>query len=176
MLYKVLKGWCIGAFLVVMSIVVAPSTYACSCLPPEPPQQALQDADAVFAGRVLRIESLPDHNVRVVLEVEEQWKGNLGSRVELMTANNSAACGFNFDREKRYVVYARRYENSQHTGLCDRTAQLESAQEDLEYFGAEHLLTASSNSRGGICGGSNLAALQALLFIGFGVLWMHRQP
>lgn len=174
MLYKILKGWCIGLFLVVMSAALAPSTYACSCLPHEPPQQALQAADAVFAGRVLHIDHLPDHNVQVALEVEEQWKGNLGSRVELITADNSAACGVNFEKEKRYVVYAGRYEDSLRTGLCDRTAPLESAQEDLEYFGAEHLLTVTPNGRGGICGGSNLAALQALFFIGFGVLWMRR--
>lgn len=172
MFYK--KGWCIGIFLIVVSIASVPLTYACSCMPPAPPQQALQDADAVFAGRVLRIDDLPDQNVQIILEVEEQWKGNPGSRVKLTTANNSAACGFNFDKEKRYVVYARRYENSLHTGLCDRTAPLESAQEDLEYFGAEHLLTATPKGRGSICGGSNLAALQALLFIGFGVLWMRR--
>lgn len=177
MFYDAMKGSIVVVLLMLFSVALVPSAHACSCIPPKPPLESLEASDAVFAGRVIRIDNLRlDYNLRIVIEVEEQWKGDLGDRVEIITANNSAACGFNFDKGTRYIVYAHRYEGDLHTGLCSRTASLDAAQEDLKAFDAEHLLTSGgSRSSGGICGGSPVASLQALLFIGFGVLWMRRR-
>lgn len=54
---KVFIKFCLLLIVFAASLNIAPhSTYACSCAEPPPPKQALQEATAVFAGKVLEDE------------------------------------------------------------------------------------------------------------------------
>lgn len=137
---------------------------ACTCIPNPPPRQALEQADAVFAGRVVSIagretgEGEGDDGpgasrffprLEVVLQLEKIWKGAqeltgddpTDATVTVTTASQSAACGYGFQVEGRYLVYAFRQrmeeagEPEWTTSLCSRNAPIGKAAEDLEALG-----------------------------------------
>ncbi len=126
-----------------LSAPCPPASARCSCIPPVPPRQALGQADAVFAGRVVsvteRAEEDPGHPGGPHLEVRivpvRRWKGALPDTVTVRTANNSAACGFAFERGAEYLVYAAG-EDALRASLCSRTRLLADAGEDLAALGA----------------------------------------
>jgi hypothetical protein len=113
---------------------------ACSCIPPEPPHAALAKATAVFSGRVVGIDepAFPTNSlepVHITLNVERSWKGPLTEEIEVRTAISSASCGFTFEENKEYLVYANGDVNDLQVSLCSRTALIENASADLASFG-----------------------------------------
>lgn len=163
-----------------------PPAYACSCVVPPPPEEALNEAEEVFAGEVIDITSADSSgDLTVRFAVSESWKGVEHQEIEVSTPNNSAACGFGFEEGKEYLVYT--YENSDGsgadsaTGLCQRSAELSSAGEDLDALG-EGTPGSELQSAGGEAsgddeeGGFNLsllgggAALFAIVLVLLGVL------
>lgn len=127
-------------------LTVRPSvTYACSCVVPAEPLEALETSSAVFTGKVVDIKepkgtiiSSADP-VKVTFEVDSSWKGVKGDKVTLSTALSSASCGFEFVKGESYIVYA--YANGEGetdklvASLCSRTKLLASASEDLKKLG-----------------------------------------
>lgn len=120
-------------------------TQACSCAPAGPPCQAFWQADAVFLATVKSksvVATQGDGETRnsqqlvsVRFLVDEVYRGLLGgSDVEVLTGLSSADCGFNFEKGKRYLVYAQEYQNKFRTGICSRTRLLTDAKKDLLYF------------------------------------------
>jgi hypothetical protein len=67
------------------------------------------------------------------------WKAAEGKEVVLYTANDSAACGYNFEKGKSYLVYAHSQKRGEEkvlgTNICTRTALLSDAKEDLKELG-----------------------------------------
>ena len=66
----------------------------------------------------------------------EQWKGETADTIQIQTADNSAACGYNFELGESYLVYA--YANDVaanlsdlSVGLCGRTSLVANAEEDI---------------------------------------------
>lgn len=128
-----------------VSVWTAQPAYACSCMMPPSPQEARDSAKDVFAGEVVKITPIgAGGNLTVRFAVSETWKGAEGSEIELQTAGNSAACGYNFQEGEEYLVYT--YEtsgtgpDSAHgpdtaTGICQRTTELSNADEDLDALG-----------------------------------------
>lgn len=116
---------------------------ACSCIMPPPPDQALNEANAVFSGEVIEItdnRNLINGNGRtVIFKVDENWKGIENGEVAITTGNNEADCGFPFEVGQSYLVYASKngmYDsNSLSTTICNRTVQLANANEDLNVLG-----------------------------------------
>jgi hypothetical protein len=110
---------------------------ACTCAINPSPAAEFDQAAAVFAGRVVRIDlregpgAPPYSPVRVILEVETVWKGPLRSTIEVFTAVDEGACGFNFNVGWRYLVYARASGDALQASSCTRTAVLSHAGEDL---------------------------------------------
>lgn len=103
------------ALLVFMTLLtVRPQvTYACSCVIPAPPLEALEDSAAVFEGTVISvakpsgiIQSSADP-MQVTFQVGARWKGDLGNQVTVSTAQSGDSCGFEFAEGERYMVYAR---------------------------------------------------------------------
>lgn len=140
--------------------------YACSCIPPVPPHQAVEEAQAVFVGTVLGIETVKDPytSLQVVLDVDHVVKGAKSKAITVRTATNSAACGFHFVKGERYNVYAYEAEGKLHTSLCSRTAHVEQAEEDLVALDLPELI--DDGTGGGLCGGpSNMAAMQAAFLV-----------
>ncbi len=120
-----------------------PASARCSCIPPRPPREALGQADAVFAGRVVSVverrEEDPGHPGGPHLEVrivpQRRWKGAAGDTVVVRTADNSAACGYAFETGGEYMVYAAG-EDALRVNSCSRTRLLAEAGEDLAALGA----------------------------------------
>lgn len=110
------------------------SAAACSCMR-STPAEAREGADAIFEGRVSQIEASEDH-VRVTFAVTQQWKGVDAETLTLRTATNSAACGYAFAEGETYLVYAHAHEGGLETTLCDRTALIADAGEDLAELGS----------------------------------------
>jgi len=105
---------------------------------PPPPEQALEESDAVFEARPFGMNS-DDQRARYSLEVDRVWKGDVGPRVEISTALHSATCGRSYRIGTQYVIYARRGPNGELTDmLCTRTRATASAAEDLQVLGAGH--------------------------------------
>lgn len=152
------------AFLVV-ALALAPASIAlaCSCMRSSP-AEALDRSTAVFEGRVLEVtpfeerrdvtleggclddacreslsettESVEVTGFAVRFSVTRRWKGVDTEEVVVRTARDSAACGFAFEVGQDYVVYASAEEaGTLSTGLCDRTARVADASEDLDALG-----------------------------------------
>lgn len=116
---------------------------ACSCMMPPPPDQALNDANAVFSGEVIDITDnmkLINGNGRTVkFKVDESWKGIENGEVAITTGNNEADCGFPFEVGQSYLVYTSNngmYDSKTlTTSICSRTVKLANATEDLNVLG-----------------------------------------
>jgi hypothetical protein len=122
------------------TVLPAGSAKACSCISPEPPQTALGKATAVFSGRVADIDepAFPTNTlqpVHVTLNVERSWKGPLTDEIEVRTAISSASCGFTFEENQEYLVYANGDPDDLEVSLCSRTTPLQNASADLAAFG-----------------------------------------
>ncbi len=149
----------IALLLIVLSCgyaLMPSNAYACSCAGPGTPQDGLQMAGAVFAGKVLNITQTaqPYSQHRVLFEVISTWKGDVGREVIITTAGNSAACGYEFSVGSTYLVYASSYADRVSigigstsvdlpfgmpeltTGMCSRTSLLADAAHDLAVLGA----------------------------------------
>jgi len=131
---------CLVSLLVAGTWAIPHVASACSCLPPEPPQGALEKAEAVFVGRVIAIEdqgggeTLPERAYQ--FEVSRFWKGEGAETITLTSALSSAACGRSYAMDEEYLVYA----TSDRKGgladyLCSRTRTVISADEDLAVLG-----------------------------------------
>ena len=121
-------------------------TFACSCMMPGAPESELQKAQNVFIGTVENIsivksqKQYPLSKAFEVLEKEVQFKNitnikwSFSHTWTIITANQSATCWVNFEKNQEYIVYA--YENNSvlSTNICSRTNQLENAWEDIKEF------------------------------------------
>lgn len=121
----------------------ASSVLACSCMPGTP-ESYLENANAVFSGKVIDIiEQTPNSTVsselpeakRVIFEVSQVWKGKNKKQLVVTTAQSSAACGYYFQKGQRYLVYASGKSAKLQTGLCSGTKDLSEAQADLAVLG-----------------------------------------
>ena len=72
---------------------------------------------------------------KVTFNVFQVWKGTEGKILTLTTPNSSASCGYEFEENKDYIVYARQEEGKLTTSLCSRTQPLTFAQLDLQELG-----------------------------------------
>lgn len=115
---------------------------ACSCIPPGPPEEELNESDAVFAGSVTTIEDRSSGGIvsssrplYVTFDVTETWKGPSNTMLTVITAASSASCGYPFQEGQKYLVYAYSRNDDLHVSLCSRTAPLSEAQQDLNALG-----------------------------------------
>jgi hypothetical protein len=122
--------------LSIILLVETNSGRACSCLPPSPPAQAFAEADAVFMGKIISFELIPDMRRRVAkINVLKIWKGKKSAAEMVFTGLNDADCGYNFQVDETYVIYAYEVDNDKLlTHICTRTAPIHRAAEDLEFL------------------------------------------
>lgn len=132
-----------GRGAVLVALVVAATlvgggrpAWACSCEPPAPPETAEAEADAVFAGEVTEIGGRGGATHVARLAVTEVFTGEVGEEAEVLTPQDSAACGYPFEVGREELVYAVvDDEGRMQTNLCDRTAPVADADEDLAVLG-----------------------------------------
>ncbi|PIC62697.1 hypothetical protein CSV79_15735 [Sporosarcina sp. P13] len=125
--------------LVVMNFKPIP-TAACSCVIAPPADVALSEATAVFSGEVVEVKkSNRDDGKTIHFNVREIWKGIDSPTISVFTGNDSASCGIDFTVGKEYLVYAHTMESNGKsilsTTLCDRTAELANAADDIALIG-----------------------------------------
>ena len=140
----------LGAIIVVVALQAsAGRTYACSCVPPRPPLEALARADSVFSGEVVSMKEprglmvSSTDPITVEFRVNAVWKGEMHETMFIETAWSSASCGFEFALNERYIVYAR----EGRTSLCSRTKNIANASEDLMSLGEGAVPTTAGSER-----------------------------
>ena len=109
--------------------------YPCSCMEPPPPEEAYEEADVVLLGKVINID-LDDsgYYFEVSIQTIDVWKGDVLDEVIILTETSSDACGYNFQINNEYLIYAYSYNSGIYTNICTRTNLLEYASEDLDYL------------------------------------------
>lgn len=124
------------SFIVLMA---APNvSYACKCVEKPSVEHALKSSSAVFSGKVIEIrEEKRNEGVveKVLFEVNQTGKGPDESQIILESLQSS--CSFTFRKGMEYIVYAKPHPSLKDktvltTAVCDRTALLENAEEDLK--------------------------------------------
>ncbi|MDP3916789.1 MAG: hypothetical protein Q8Q42_00705 [Nanoarchaeota archaeon] len=134
---KLLLVFLIGSLLILNITIVN----ACSYVPKAPPQESLEQSTAVFAGRVIDIDAPfgliigTGDPVEITFEVSRIWKGADYKNIVLTTARDSVSCGYPFEKNKEYLVYANGEDNALTTGIYSRTNLFSDAQGDLEELG-----------------------------------------
>ncbi|ARU61833.1 hypothetical protein CBW65_12935 [Tumebacillus avium] len=120
----------------VLSLVSPIPSYACSCVEPKAPKEALADATAVFAGQVQKIEKQTKY-YKVTLAVNTAWKGVDSAETSVLTAiGGEASCGVEFKQGQEYLIYTNQTQDGQnYASLCSRTKELTRADEDLKALG-----------------------------------------
>ena len=120
-----------------------PNAFACSCMPASV-EGALSGSDAVFAGKVTKIQYLddpqqasPEPRTIVTFDVSQWWKGSNEKQAVLHTVHNTFTCnGYWFKDNEEYLVYASKQDDGTlGTSFCKRTNTLVQATEDLSKLG-----------------------------------------
>jgi hypothetical protein len=108
--------------------------FGCSCVEPKPPAEALAESRTVFSGKVIDIDS-NEFSKSVTFDVDRAWKGISKDRVTAATPANSAACGYEFEEGREYLIYSHDDEEGLEVIICSRTQPLETATADLIVLG-----------------------------------------
>lgn len=109
---------------------------ACDCGVPDTATEALEEASAVFKGKVIKIREEKingeTHDV-VLVSVTEIWKGLENSQVEVYT--DWSSCQFPFAVGNEYLLYPYEKNGRLHVIDCGRSAEVNDAQDDLVELG-----------------------------------------
>jgi hypothetical protein len=136
--------------LLALVVFSANSAVACSCAPPPPPKKALEVAEAVFLGKVIKIEKPGKDRgfgpITVTFEVSTNYKGVKTKQVKVRTASSGSACGYGFAKDISYLVYCYSGDKGKtlSTGLCSRTRPKKNAKADIEAIGPGSAVTAKN--------------------------------
>ncbi len=148
---------------------------ACKCVEPGRPLEEMAKFHAVFAGKVVSIEhtfdpdggavSPWDHST-IGFEVSTVWKGDVARDMEVVTQPTGGACGYPFEVDVSYVVYASGSAagDDLSASICSRTGPLAQAGEDLSALGRGYAPGEESNgaSPGDAGAGAGLIAAVAV--------------
>lgn len=124
------------SFILLLGVFISneEKSYACSCAQPASVQSELKNKAAIFSGNVIEMKET-NAGKTFLIEVDQIWKGPSQSQIMIKSAADSAGCGMEFIEGKNYLVYAYGEENDLETGLCERTALLSDATQDLNILG-----------------------------------------
>ncbi|KOS69719.1 hypothetical protein AEA09_03910 [Lysinibacillus contaminans] len=115
------------------------TSYACSCAGPNTVEEELEQSSVVFSGKVVEIvdenknkfkQSSADR-LAVIFEVEEYWKGLNQKQITVYTERSSVSCGYEFNLNAEYLVYAHEANGALNVNRCSRTTPLVTAEEDI---------------------------------------------
>jgi hypothetical protein len=116
--------------IVLLLLLVSATGYTCSCTYPEFDEQLAQ-ATVVFAGRVLKIEPGGPNLLAAQFKILKAYKGTSEQEITITTNEDSAACGYPFEIQAEYLIYATGKETYE-VSLCSRSRLLKNASEDLK--------------------------------------------
>lgn len=117
------------------------SALACSCREGTTSDH-FENADLVLTGKVLSIRKQKKDdwvNHLVTLEPKLVWKGEAEEKLQLTTADNSAACGYGFEKKKEYLVFVHKDEKGElHTSLCSGNELASRAKDSIDWLNKNH--------------------------------------
>jgi hypothetical protein len=99
-------------------LVLAAEAEACTCRAPDL-ERDLPTADGAVVGEVLERRA-EGGQARLVLRVEQVYKGDISNRVEILTAPNGAACGLEARVGERLGLLLTREGGEWRSGLCSQ--------------------------------------------------------
>lgn len=112
--------------------------FACTCAPPKSPQVSLEENSAVFSGKVVHLETavaLPPSKI-AIFDVYTVWKGISQDPVRISTGMGGGDCGYPFEENKEYLVYAHGEEGLDlQASSCSLTKPLDRAAGDFLAIG-----------------------------------------
>lgn len=122
---------------------------------PPPPEDALDNADAVFSGEVVKVIEnkgiMRGYGNIVHFKVDKAWKGTEDSEMIITTGYGGGDCGISFEEGQQYLVYASAsdmYEaGTLSTTICHRTTGISGATEDLNALGEGREVGSTHESR-----------------------------
>lgn len=129
-------------FILISSIVIHSNiAHACLCAELAQPDEALDQATAIFAGKVVDIVYADVSEPKgasifklgkrqTTFHVSKVWKGQDMNMIVI--TSNTSQCGYAFQKNKEYIVYAYGEENNLESSICSRTKLLKNAQKDLQ--------------------------------------------
>ncbi len=130
------------AAVVLSGMLAASAAHPCACSTPSL-QDALAAADAVFVGKVIRLEVAEEKEffdeIRITIETVTNVKGEVPSTTNFYADNFCCgSCDFNpFEVAKTYLIFARALGEDYASGACSRTAEIALAGEDLKALGID---------------------------------------
>jgi hypothetical protein len=102
----------------VLLATLAADAAACTCLPVDL-ERDLPRADAAFVGTVLERRADPN-TARYLFRVEQVYKGDIESRVEIVSSAHGAACGLELAVGDRAGLLLERDGELWRSGLCSQ--------------------------------------------------------
>lgn len=115
---------------------------ACKCKLPTV-EEAKEGSVAIFEGRVTKVEDEPavengpPPGKRITFALVRTWKSLEDQEVvTLRTNESSAACGYTFEPDTSYLVYAGGEPGALSATTCSRTRPMSEASEDMGALGA----------------------------------------
>jgi hypothetical protein len=140
------KRAALGAATLALALVAAGArpecAYACTCAPLDA-GRALAASDAAFVGRVVKRHAV-GAEATLDLAVERRLKGDLGARVQVVTAASGAACGIEAAPGARFGLFLTRDGGVWRGSLCQQVAAA-----DLASFPTAPTHNGSSDPDGG---------------------------
>ena len=124
-------------------LFAASAAMACSCADMGTEIcQTYWSTSVLFSGRVVQVDDIPRKDngdyfllsKRVKFAVIDPFRGVTGQTVEVLTGSGGGDCGYNFQLNESYLVYAWDNEGKISTGICSPTKRLSDAGEDMAYI------------------------------------------
>jgi hypothetical protein len=100
---KIMK---ILSFALFLAFCIPVLTDACTCAYPTF-EEEMKKAHAVFIGKVVQMSQESEGILRVDLVTRKKWKGQVAEKVTIHTPDDSAACGYPFQKQVEYLIFAR---------------------------------------------------------------------
>lgn len=105
--------------------------YSCSCAPRPSVKYNWKNANEVFTGKIIKIDSslygtngskIYSYTVRILESFKEDF--HKGRELRTFISQDEASCDFMFQAGKEYLIYAKRESHSLVTSICSRTSLL----------------------------------------------------
>ena len=96
------------------------------------PPGYVENADALFVGQVIEIESLEDYWEKITLKINRSYKGISDDLITVYINKNPGACYYLwFTEGKEYIVNANIEGNKMTVGRCSGTESLSKIKDNL---------------------------------------------
>jgi hypothetical protein len=126
------RTFLLGAALLGISFPITQS-FACECVPPPPPCEAVGQTPLVFLGTVTQVEEKSPGFKAASMHVDHSYKGDLKDTVELF--DDGMCDGPLLETGKQYLMYTSRTPTGAVPARgCTRSRRVEDAEEDLEFL------------------------------------------